>query len=435
MISGEKIRAAARHARGFRGWRVLGGLFCIYGMSNGISNTIMPLLYPYLMEEFGWTQAEVTYPAAIKFLFASLYNLGVGFLLSRYSPRPIMATGALIMLGGLAGMLFMAELWHFLVVFLLVAFGLSMCGLIPCMVTVSRWFVKHRGLAVGILLTASSAAGGLLPLMIDTTLDESGWRAALLMVVAVGFATMFLPVLWPVRARPEDVGQVPDGLENSAGGEAEPAQQAESSGSGAGIAGNVPLAQVARMPIFYLLLIATAILWFCITGVLQHQAIYLKESAALGDKLEQVVSALFFSSIFGKFIFGFLSDRFSKSSIMLAATLNLTIALLIFRFVEHAPLGAIFAYAVVMGVGFAGAFVSIQTMIARLFAGSTYSRILGIFIAVDNIAAAAGAFALGQIRVSSGSYAPAIELMIGLAAAAFACVLLVKRISARLRVE
>ena len=129
----------------FYGWWVLGGLFLMYAVSNGISNFTLPLLYPALMDEFGWNQAEVTRPAAIKFLFASMFNLSVGFLLDRYPPRPIMGTGALVKIGGLFLFLFMTELWHFTAVYLLLAFGLSLCGLIPSMVTTSRWFIKYRG--------------------------------------------------------------------------------------------------------------------------------------------------------------------------------------------------------------------------------------------------------------------------------------------------
>lgn len=115
------------------------------------------------MDEFGWDQAEVTRPAGIKFLFASIYNLAIGFLLDRYNPRPIMATGALLMVFGLVSFLLMDNLWHFTLIYLLLAFGLSMCGLIPSMLTTSRWFTKYRGRAVGILLMASSFGGAVLP--------------------------------------------------------------------------------------------------------------------------------------------------------------------------------------------------------------------------------------------------------------------------------
>ena len=404
----------------FYGWWVLGGLFTMYAVSNGISNFTLPLLYPALMDEFGWNQAEVTRPAAIKFLFASLYNLAVGFLLDRYPPRPIMGVGAIIMLTGLMAMVFMTELFHFTAAYLLLAFGLSMCGLIPCMVTVSRWFRALRGRAVGILLMASSFGGAVLPLVIRDQVADDAWRNALIILALIGLVGMFLPVLWPVRARPEDKNETPDGAA---------VQEKDGKSMQLGVVGGVTVRQALRLPMFHLLLLATGIVWFCITGVVQHQSIYLGSDRGLdGATLAAMFSLFFWCSIVGKFFFGWLSDRFAKVNIMLLALLNLVAGLVILRFVESADVRMIYLYAIVYGIGFSGAFTMIQLMIAELFAGPTYGRLLGIYVAVDTIAAAAGIAVLGEIRVLADSYIPAIDLMLAMVIVALACVFAVKRL-------
>ena len=408
--------------RVYYGWFVLGGLFSIYAVSNGITNFTLPLLYPSLMEEFGWDQEEVTRPAAIKFLFAAFYNLAVGFLLDRYPPRPLMGAGALIMVAGLTSMMFMDSLWYFTGAYLLLAFGMSLCGLVPCMVTTSRWFEKNRGRAVGILLMASSTGGAILPLVIKPQLVDNAWQTAILILGIIGFVGMFLPVLWPLRARPSDIGTTPDGLPPSSDREAE--------ATPIGIYGGSTIKQLARMPVFYLLLIATGILWFNITGVLQHQALYLRGDQGLdGGSLANIFSLFFWCSIFGKFIFGWLSDHFQKPNIMLLAVLNLAAGLLILRFVENAGIEMVYVYAVVYGIGFSGSFTMIQLMIAELFAGPTYGKILGIYVGVDTITAGIGITTLGWIRVAADSYIPAIDMMLAMTAVAFVCALLVKRMS------
>lgn len=405
----------------FYGWYVLGGLFAVYAVSNGIAQFTLPLLYPSLMEEFGWNHAEVTRPAAIKFLFASIYNLSVGFLLDRYPPRPLMAAGAIIMVTGLLSMTLMSSLWYFTGAYLLLSFGMSLCGLVPCMVTVSRWFAKYRGRAVGILLMASSVGGAILPLVIRGDLAVNDWRAALLTLSIIGSVGLLLPVIWPVRARPADLGVNPDGLDT--------AQDDGDKDSQLGVYGGISLAEAARMPAFYLLLLATGILWFCITGTLQHQSLYLSRDHGLdGGSLALVFSVFFWSSIFGKFIFGWLSDHFQKANIMLLAVINLALGLTILRFVQYADIGVIYLYAVVYGIGFAGAFTMIQLMVADLFSGPTYGRILGIYVGVDTLAAAAGIAVVGEIRVATGSYIPAIDVMLVLAVIATGCVIAVKRL-------
>ena len=46
-------------------WTVLSGLFLVYMASNGITLHTLPLLYPELMETFGWQEGEVTLPATV----------------------------------------------------------------------------------------------------------------------------------------------------------------------------------------------------------------------------------------------------------------------------------------------------------------------------------------------------------------------------------
>ena len=405
----------------FYGWYVLGGLFSVYAVSNGIAQFTLPLLYPSLMDEFGWNHAEVTRPAAIKFLFASVYNLAVGFLLDRYPPRPLMAAGAIIMVTGLLSMTVMSSLWYFTGTYLLLSFGMSLCGLVPCMVTVSRWFAKYRGRAVGILLMASSAGGAILPLVIRGDLVINDWRSALLTLSIIGFVGLLLPVIWPVRARPADIGVNPDGLDA--------VQDAGDKDSQLGVYGGISVAETARLPTFYLLLVATGILWFCITGTLQHQALYLSRDNGLdGGSLALVFSVFFWCSIIGKFVFGWLSDHFQKANIMLLAVINLALGLVILRLVQNADMGVIYLYAVVYGIGFSGTFTMIQLMVADLFSGPTYGRILGIYVGVDTLAAAAGIAVIGEIRVVAESYIPAIDLMLALAVVATGCVIAVKRL-------
>lgn len=427
--------------RVFYGWWVLGGLFLMYAVSNGISNFTLPLLYPSLMDEFGWNQEQVTRPAAIKFLFASIFNLAVGFLLDRYAPRPIMGAGALIMVTGLVCFVFMGSLplltidfsafgsdtvfnldtlFYFTTFYLLLAFGLSMCGLIPSMLTTSRWFTKYRGRAVGILLMASSFGGAVLPLIIKGSLEIGNWQQAIMILAAIGFVGMFLPVIWPLRAKPEEMGTTPDGLSE--------AESESSETKKLGYAGGASLAEAARMPIFWFLQIATSILWFCISGVVQHQAIYFREQGLSGGDLALTFSLFFWCSIIGKFIFGWLSDHFPKANIMLLAILNLAAGLVILRFADGAGITMIYVYAVVYGIGFSGAFTMVQLLVAELFTGPTYGRILGTFVAADTISAAAGIWAIGTIRVAAGSYIPAIDMMLGMAVVAIISVLAVRRI-------
>ena len=407
----------------FYGWWVLLALFMTYAVSNGISNFTLPLLYPSLIQEFGWNEAEVTRPAALMFLAASFYSLAIGFLIDRFSARRLMITGAVIVIADLIVYTFISELWHLTAVHLVFSFGLGLCGLMPVMVVASRWFVKYRGFSFGFLLMASSFGGAVLPLTISGALQDGDWRRALWTLISIAAAFMVIPLIWPLRNQPSDLNLTPDGLPPSK--TASPKDKVKT-----GVASGATIRQAMTMPIFYFLIFATGTLWFCISGVLQHQSIFLGQDQGLeGAALARVFSVFFGCSIIGKVLFGWLSDIFGKGRIMLLAIINLGAGLLVLRTVDGSDMTTIYFYALVYGIGFSGTFTMVQLMIAELFAGPTYGRILGVFLFVDTLSASAGISLLGEIRVATGSYIPAIDLMIGLCVLATVCVIAINRIS------
>jgi sugar phosphate permease len=409
----------------FYGWFVLFALFVTYAVSNGISNFTLPLLYPSLIQEFAWNEAEVTRPAALMFFAAAFYSIAVGFLIDRFSARLMMITGAFIVIIDLIAYTFISELWHLTAVHLIFAFGLSLCGMMPVMVVASRWFTKYRGVAFGVLLMASSFGGAVLPLTIASALQESDWRAALWILIAFAAVFMVAPLIWPLRNKPDDIGTTPDGLPLGEEGSALQKEQE-------GVASGATVREAMTMPIFYFLIVATGTLWFCITGILQHQSIYLGRDQGLeGADLAFAFSVFFWCSIIGKVLFGWLSDRFSKGKIMLLAILNITLGLLILRSVDGTSMTTIYLYAVVYGIGFSGTFTMVQLMIAELFAGPTYGRILGVYFFVDTLSAGAGISVTGEMRVRFNSYVPAIDLMIGMCLIAVVCVIAINRLAGR----
>ena len=407
--------------RVFYGWIVLAGLCITYAASNGILLNSLPLFYPSLIEEFAWNAAEVTAPATLSFLATAILSLFVGYLVDRFAPRPMMIVGSILFVGVLLAYRYITTLDQMRMIYVGFSVALALNGILPSMVITSRWFKRYRGVAVGILLMASSFGGAIMPLIVGPIIEDEGWRTALITMASLGLVMMVLPCVFMLRNDPSEKNTVLDG-------DVAAAEEAAAEVEAKGLVSGISLAEVMKTPMFYLLAFSTGVMWFCISGVIQHQSIYLGSDLSLpGARLAQVFSLFFASSVVGKVLFGWLSDRYSKVNIMLLATVNLTVGLVVFRMVDGDSFFSILLYAVVYGVGFSGAFTMIQLMIAELFAGPTYGKILGVFVFIDTLAGAIGIGALGRIRVATESYIPAINLMIGLCLAAFVCVYIIKR--------
>ena len=412
----------------FYGWVILAGLFLIYTASNGIVLNTVPLFYPSLIAEFGWDEAQVTLPISLFFLGSAFASPIGGALLDRYSAKTLMIIGLIAITAALAYIPFVNALWELVAIYLVFAAGLAIGGLIPSMVLLTRWFVKYRGIAVGILLMASNFGGAIFPLMIGGTLADSGWRAAAFLLAGIGGVMMLLPVLFLIRNRPEEMGLAADGA---------PGTAVNDEGGAMSALGDGPtLGDAVKTPIFYLLCFVTAVMWFCIVGLLQHQSIYLGQDLGISvGSLALVFSLFFWCALAGNVIFGYLSDHFDKSLIMLLAMTCLTLGLVLLRMAEPGAMPVIYAFAVVSGLGYSGSFTMIQLSVAEFFSGKSYGKILGVFVFVDTLAGAWGALVLGNMRVAQGSYLPSFNMMIGLCLAAIVSVLLLNRYKSKMHAE
>jgi len=111
-------------------WSVLSGLFLVYMASNGITLHTLPLLYPELMEEFGWRESEVTLPATIFFIVGAITSPPAGWLLDRYSSRTIITLGSLLLSLALLGYSNTHTLWELVAIYAVLGIALSLCGLV-----------------------------------------------------------------------------------------------------------------------------------------------------------------------------------------------------------------------------------------------------------------------------------------------------------------
>jgi sugar phosphate permease len=218
---------------------------------------------------------------------------------------------------------------------------------------------------------------------------------------------MLFPLIFLVRGRPEDKGLRPDGD----GVQPETPDAHDSPAPPAGPS----LSAALRMPAFYVLAFATGSLWFCMNGIVQHQAIFMNGELGLSmDTVPVVVSAIFFFAVAGKLLFGYLSDRLDKILMMLIAVIMLIIGLSILRISTADNLWSLYGYAAVYGVGFSGTFAMIQLVIAEFFSGASYGKILGVLTTIDVAAGGIGITVIARLKEEFNSYLPVIEMLIGL---------------------
>ena len=388
------------------GWVVLIGLLLMYAASNGIALNTIPLFFPEIIKEFNIDQADVQRGPALLFLFIALLSPLMGYLLDRFSARLLITLGAI----GLAlDILFfsqIADYQQFLIFYVAYSFCLALCGIISSMYLVTNWFHKHRGKAVGILLLGSSLGGAIFPPLAGKWIKTMGWHAAAGQLGIIAAVFILVPLFFIRDKKRQEFTASFSSLKSQ-------------------LFTDITLKQAASTPTFYFLLVGTSVLWFCINGIINNNALYLSDLKLDPKQAGGIIGLFFTCSVFGKLIFGFLSDYFSKKYIMILAIVNLLAGSILLK-MTITDISLLKAYAICFGIGFSGAFTMIQLLVAELYQGKNYGTILGVVTMIDTLAGSAGALVLGILRKTSGSYLSSFNLMIGLCIVALATTIFVK---------
>ncbi|MEN9611094.1 MAG: hypothetical protein RLZZ628_1908 [Bacteroidota bacterium] len=400
----------------FYGWYVLLSLFLIYAVSNGVGLYSLPLLLPEMGKEFQLGPKAASELPGLLFLTTAIMATIVGGLLDKFGARWLIVTGGIGLLATIACLPYVSNYQQLVAFYVFYAIFISLSGIVSSIYLLNQWFSRYKGLAIGIFLAASSM-GGVFFIQIAKAHLAEGWRAAATWMSIFAAIFTLIPVLL-VREKPSDKNTIIDGSVSNIA-----LQNMEKS-----VLGNVSLSQALKMPIFYLVAITTCILWFCINGFMQNQGFYykdLKMDAATGANIATLFSVC---AILGKLLFGYLSDRFDKGTMMLAAIVCLTMGCILLK-LSASNTAYLTPFALIFGLGFSGSFTMIQLWVARLFYGNSYGSILGVITMADTLAGSFGIVKMGAMREKQGDYIGAFVLMILLCGVAVVCTYLVKRIA------
>src|SRR5579864_8869660 len=95
-------------------------LFCIVG----ISVWGLPFYYDFMVQQFGWTRAQVTSGNALsKFLVGPIFGFFAGWIVDRFGPRNLMMAGILMAGAALVGLGSVSTLGMFYFFYMLNALG------------------------------------------------------------------------------------------------------------------------------------------------------------------------------------------------------------------------------------------------------------------------------------------------------------------------
>jgi MFS family permease len=385
----------------FRGWQVVAAAFTGQLIANGGTFAAFGVLVVPLADTFGASRGAVSSGAGLGMLVMGLSGPFLGRVLDGGNVRRMMLFGVVLMSVGLLLLSQATSLWQAGACYALaVSAGAAMFGPIPSVTLAGNWFIRRRGLALGITVAGATCASFIAPALLAWLTELYGWRTA---VASFGVGTFVIaaPIVWAlVVARPEDVGQRPDGDAATAGSDP------------AGDSVVVPETRdLLRQPNLWIQAMGFAFL-FASPVVMSLHLIPFAEDQGFG----RLHGAYFFTamapfSLLGKVAFGAIADRVDirRAIWAIIGGLIVTWVLLLggpsYRMLLF--IGAVFGLA----VGAVGPVHGV--LVGKCFGRGAFGRVMGMGgLASLPIIASAGPVA-GYLFDVTGSYQTSFQLQVG----------------------
>ncbi len=154
-------------------------LFCIVGLALWG----LPFYYDFMVQQFGWTRAQVTSGNALsKLVVGPVFGFIAGWIIDRFGPRRVMMAGILMAGGALVGLGLVSTLGMFYLFYFFNALGYVCGGPLPNQVLLSRWFDKSRGKAMGFAYLGIGIGGATVPWVSHAT--DTAFRLAISLAIA-----------------------------------------------------------------------------------------------------------------------------------------------------------------------------------------------------------------------------------------------------------
>ena len=438
---------AGREAPKWYPWSVaVMGMLALF-LSNGMTATGVTIFDSALLDEFGWDRGPFKFTDTIKFVLTALMAPFVGILIDKVNPRWLLMTGCLLLslgylgyaaltvgaappvilliatlgafgvaavlvvalgsllprLGrgsaiGIAAALAAAFLWKFhgswsgdalrqlYAIHMLFALALSAAGSMTVIFLVSSWFVKHRGLAIGIALIGTSLGSAVFPLLNPPLIEAFGWRQAFTWNAAMPLVLLVLVAL-AIKGTPAQAGYRAVG---------QSAALADLKQHG------LTFREALRTRTFWAIAVSGFLAYYSIFSFVQHFVLHLNKgfgfTLAEAGKMMFVFSLVAMSS---KFAIGWLADHIDRHKVFTACQGVMLVGMLGLASMQREW---VIVSAMVVGLGWGGLFTLYNMLAVNNFGLREIGRINGSISLMESVGVGLGSWVTGMLFDRFGSY-------------------------------
>lgn len=377
-----------KESRFFYGYvLVIAGFFimvAMYGTLYSFGIFLKPVL-----DELGWTRTTVSGAYSLCFLLSGLLSMISGRLSDRFGPRKVISCSG-VLLG--AGYLLMSNTstvrGMYLYYGLLAGAGMS-GGIAPVCSTITKWFIRRRGLMTGIVLAGVGTGTLIVPPIVNLLVAGYGWRTSMALagsvtfVLVTGLAQLFIQ-------DPGKKGILPYGAEGAS------IQTMQCDMAGIALRKTICNAQL------WILFAIYVFAGFFIQIVVVHIAAY---AISLGFSMADsafLLSIVGIGGLIGRVAGGSTSDRIEGRVMMVVSMVSMTAGFI--WLLVSSRLWMLSCFAILFGFAYGEILCMMPLLPAWLFGLRNHGAILGIITFASTFGGSIGPVAAGRIFDVTGSY-------------------------------
>ena len=379
-------------------WLIAGIVLLQLFLIGGIYNNLTNLFLIPVTETMGVNRSSFALAVSAKGLMAFISTFFSGFLLNRFGYRKMVT---FLMITNSIALVIMSLSKDVMTL----ALGMSLLGLGDgiCLSAgppkiVRQWFHKHQGLVLGCISAATGLGGSALCLVFSGIIEAKGWQSAfvccavLLSVVAV---LMFVII----RNRPEEKGLKPFGE-----GQYDHKKQTPQAPKWEGFT----MAQLTRMPAFYLLLLGSFLSCFCVYTLSLTVVPHLRNEGFTPTQAATVQSTLMLVLAGTKLGLGALSDRIGGKRISVICISFAAVSLGLMAFTHNPYL--MWVAALLLPFGLPLTMLTVALLIPDLFGYRAQTMAIGFFMSTASVASMVASPVCNAIFDKLGTYRPAFMI-------------------------
>jgi MFS family permease len=171
MSSGDRCQS-------WYGWVVVAVSAVVNSLAWSVRSTFAAF-YVALLDEFAWRRGEAALGYSLSWLLLLVFSPLAGWLYDRWGARILVPMGGLVLGAALALTGRVTTLWEYYLAFGVLGGAGIACIQVPAAAIVSRWFVRSRGAAMGVISAGASASAIIFYPLNTYLIVAFGWRAAL----------------------------------------------------------------------------------------------------------------------------------------------------------------------------------------------------------------------------------------------------------------